>query len=87
MYDTSDIKKNLKIKIEGVPFTVVDFQFVKPGKGNAFTRTKLRNMFTGAVIELLLQIGGGSVCGRRFAGLGPFRTPLDQASAPTASLQ
>ena len=51
MYDTSDIKKNLKIKMEGVPFTVVDFQFVKPGKGNAFTRTKLRNMFTGAVIE------------------------------------
>jgi elongation factor P len=51
VYDTSDIKKNLKIKMEGVPFTVVDFQFVKPGKGNAFTRTKLRNMFTGAVIE------------------------------------
>jgi elongation factor P len=51
VYETSDIKKNLKIKLDGVPFTVVDFQFVKPGKGNAFTRTKLRNMYTGAVIE------------------------------------
>ncbi len=51
MYDTSDIKKNLKIKLDGVPFSVVDFQFVKPGKGNAFTRTKLRNMYTGAVID------------------------------------
>jgi elongation factor P len=51
VYDTSDIKKNLKIKLDGVPFSVVDFQFVKPGKGNAFTRTKLRNMYTGAVIE------------------------------------
>lgn len=51
MYDTSAIRKNLKVKIDGVPFTVVEFQFVKPGKGNAFTRTKLRNMLTGAVIE------------------------------------
>ncbi len=51
MYDFSNIKKNLKIKIDGVPFTVVEFQFVKPGKGNAFTRTRLRNMMTGAVIE------------------------------------
>jgi len=51
VYDTSDIKKNLKIKLDGTPFSVVEFQFVKPGKGNAFTRTKLRNMMTGAVIE------------------------------------
>lgn len=51
MYDMSDIRKNLKVKMDGVPFTVVEFQFVKPGKGNAFTRTKLRNMLTGAVIE------------------------------------
>ena len=37
--------------MDGVPFSVVEFQFVKPGKGSAFTRTKLRNMLTGAVIE------------------------------------
>ncbi|MCS6797900.1 MAG: elongation factor P [Myxococcota bacterium] len=57
MYDTSDIRKNLKIQIDGVPFTVIEFQFVKPGKGQAFTRTKLRNMMTGAVIERTFKSG------------------------------
>ena len=51
MTDTSDIRKGLKITLDGVPFVFVDFQFVKPGKGQAFTRSKLRNMLTGAVIE------------------------------------
>ncbi|MBN1656568.1 MAG: elongation factor P [Deltaproteobacteria bacterium] len=57
MYETSDIRKGLKIQIDGVPFAVVDFQFVKPGKGVAFTRTKLRNMMTGAVIERTYRSG------------------------------
>jgi elongation factor P len=49
--DTSDIKKGLKIMMDGQPFVVVDFQFVKPGKGQAFTRTKMKNMLTGSTIE------------------------------------
>src|SRR5688572_23356975 len=49
--DTSDIRKGLKMMYEGQPYVVVDFQFVKPGKGQAFTRTKLRNLLTGAVVE------------------------------------
>ncbi len=57
MYETSDIRKGLKIQIDGTPFAVVDFQFVKPGKGVAFTRTKLRNMMTGAVIERTYRSG------------------------------
>lgn len=57
MYDTSDIRKNLKIQIDGEPYVVIDFQFVKPGKGNAFTRTKLKNMKTGAVIERTFRSG------------------------------
>jgi elongation factor P len=57
MYDTSDIRKNLKITMDGVPFVVVDFQFVKPGKGQAFTRTKMRNMMTGNVIERTFKSG------------------------------
>ncbi len=57
MYDTSDIRKGLKITIDGVPFVVVDFQFVKPGKGQAFTRTKLRNMMTGSVVEKTYKSG------------------------------
>lgn len=51
MYDISDIRKNLKLTIDGLPFTVIEFQFVKPGKGQAFTRTRLRNLITGSVIE------------------------------------
>ncbi|MEC7526153.1 MAG: elongation factor P [Myxococcota bacterium] len=57
MYDTSDIRKNLKIVIDGHPYTVVDHQFVKPGKGQAFTRTKLKNMITGAVLEKTFKSG------------------------------
>ena len=47
MYQLSDFKKGLKILVEGEPFTVTDFQHVKPGKGNQFTRCKARNLITG----------------------------------------
>lgn len=47
MYSASDLRKGLKIQIEGEPYIVVDFQFSKPGKGQALYRTKLRNMITG----------------------------------------
>ena len=57
MYDTSDIRKGLKIMIDGAPYTVVEFQFVKPGKGAAFTRTKMKNLLTGAVLERNLRSG------------------------------
>ena len=56
-YDTSDIRKGLKIMIDGAPFTVVEFQFVKPGKGAAFTRTKIKNLLTGAVLERNFRSG------------------------------
>ena len=57
MYDTSDIRKGLKIMIDGSPYTVVEFQFVKPGKGAAFTRTKMKNLLSGGVIERNLRSG------------------------------
>jgi elongation factor P len=57
MYDTSDIRKGLKIMIDGAPYTVVEFQFVKPGKGAAFTRTKMKNLLSGGVIERNLRSG------------------------------
>jgi elongation factor P len=57
VYDTSEIRKGLKIVIDGIPFTVVDFQFVKPGKGNAFTRAKIKNLMTGAVIDRTYKSG------------------------------
>jgi elongation factor P len=57
MFETADIRKGLKIEIEGTPYMVVDFQFVKPGKGNAFTRTRLKNMITGAVLDRTFKTG------------------------------
>jgi elongation factor P len=56
-YDTSDIRKGLKIMMDGSPYTIVEFQFVKPGKGAAFTRTKMKNLLTGAVLERNLRSG------------------------------
>ena len=49
--DTSDLKKGLKFMYDGQPWVCVDFQFVKPGKGQAFTRTKMRHLLTGSVVE------------------------------------
>ena len=46
MYETSDIRKGLKVTMDGYPWIIVDFQFVKPGKGTAFTRVKMKNLKT-----------------------------------------
>src|SRR3954471_24684981 len=56
-YDTSDLRKGLKILIDGAPYTVVLAEFVKPGKGAAFTRTKMKNLLTGGVIERNIRSG------------------------------
>ena len=56
-YDTSDIRKGLKVMMDGHPFTVVEFQFVKPGKGAAFTRTKFKNLLSGAIFERNIRSG------------------------------
>jgi elongation factor P len=57
VYETSDIRKGLRFEMDGDPFVVVDFQFVKPGKGTAFTRTKIRNMISGAVLDRTYKSG------------------------------
>lgn len=57
MYQTSDIRKGLKIELDGQPYTVVEFQFVKPGKGQAFTRTRIKNLLTGNVLERTFKSG------------------------------
>jgi elongation factor P len=48
---SNDLKNGITLSVEGGLFTIVEFQHVKPGKGGAFVRTKLRNARTGAVIE------------------------------------
>lgn len=55
--DTSDIKKGLKFMYEGEPYVCLEFQFVKPGKGQAFTRTKMRHLLTGSVLERNIRSG------------------------------
>jgi elongation factor P len=57
--DTSDIRKGLKMMLDGSkdPFSVIEFQFVKPGKGQAFTRVKLKNMANGNVLERTFKSG------------------------------
>lgn len=57
MYQTSDIRKGLKVEIDGKPYVVVEFLFVKPGKGQAFTRTKMKNLLTGSVLERTFKTG------------------------------
>lgn len=57
MHDLSDFKKGLQILVDGEPYAVVDFQHVKPGKGNQFTRTKLRNLLTGSNLERTFKSG------------------------------
>lgn len=48
---TSDIRKDLRIAIDGQPWVVTDFQFVKSPKGKSYTRVKVRNMVTGAMLD------------------------------------
>jgi elongation factor P len=57
MYTTADFKTGLKIELEGKPFVIVEFLHVKPGKGGAFVRTKLKNMITGQVLEKTFRAG------------------------------
>ncbi|RYD04378.1 hypothetical protein N752_13470 [Desulforamulus aquiferis] len=51
MISTSDFKTGLTVEIDNDVYQIIDFQHVKPGKGAAFVRTKMRNVRTGAVIE------------------------------------
>ncbi|OPY91117.1 MAG: Elongation factor P [Syntrophus sp. PtaU1.Bin208] len=51
MYSASDLRKNLRIKLEGDPYIITEFNFVKPGKGQALYRCKLKNMITGNQFE------------------------------------
>lgn len=57
MIETSDFKKGTKLLIDGKPWVITDFQHVKPGKGNQFTRTKLKNMITGQNLDMTIKSG------------------------------
>jgi elongation factor P len=54
---TNQFKNGMAIEIDGVPFTIVEFQHVKPGKGGAFVRTRVRNITNGAVLDKTFRAG------------------------------
>ena len=55
--DTSRFRNGLKIELDGEPFSIVYFQHVKPGKGGAFVRTKVKNLKTGRVLDRRFRSG------------------------------
>ena len=57
MYSCADLKKGLKIMIDGEPHVVTQFEFTKPGKGQALYKCKLRNMITGAQFDQTYRSG------------------------------
>lgn len=56
MISASDFRKGSKFVYKGEPHMVVDFQHVKPGKGGAFVRTKMKNMITGSIYEETFRV-------------------------------
>jgi elongation factor P len=55
--DTSQFRNGLKLELDGEPFTMIYFQHVKPGKGGAFVRTKVKNLKTGRVLDRTFRAG------------------------------
>ena len=57
MYLCGDLRKGLKIEIDGEPYIIVQFDFVKPGKGQALYKCRLKNMVTGAQFDRTFRSG------------------------------
>jgi elongation factor P len=57
LISTSDFKNGISIELDNELYTIIEFQHVKPGKGGAFVRTKLRNVETGLVIDRTFRAG------------------------------
>jgi len=53
----SDLKKGLRIELDGIPYRITEYQHVKPGKGAAFVRTKIKSLINGRVIEKTFHAG------------------------------
>src|SRR5215475_2918214 len=57
MYTVADLRKGLKITLDGDPYIVIAFDFAKPGKGQALYRTKMRNMVNGTILDRTYRSG------------------------------
>lgn len=62
MISTNDFRKGLKLEMEGKPYLMVECNFVNPGKGSAFFKTKIKNLETGAVIDRTFKSGVDTGC-------------------------
>ncbi len=56
-YSTNEFKSGLKIMLDNAPCSIIENEFVKPGKGQAFNRVKIRNLLTGRVVEKTFKSG------------------------------
>lgn len=57
MITTSEFRNGSRLELDGIPYYIVEFQHVKPGKGGAFVRTKLKNLKTGQVLDRTFRSG------------------------------
>ncbi len=57
MYESGDLRKGLKIEIDGEPWVIVQFEFVKPGKGQALYKCRMKNMITGVQVDRTYRSG------------------------------
>ena len=57
MLESGDLRKGVKLEIDGEPYVIVQFEFVKPGKGQALYKCKLKNMLTGAQFDRTYRSG------------------------------
>jgi len=64
MFDTSDLKKNVKMELEGKVYIILKSEFTNPGKGSAFVRCRIKNLETGQVIERTFKSGVSTGCTR-----------------------
>jgi elongation factor P len=56
-YNVSELRNGIKVLLDNDPYSVVENEFVKPGKGQAFNRVKVRNLKTGRTIERTFKSG------------------------------
>ena len=56
-YKTSDFRKGIKVQIDGDPYVMVEMNFVKPGKGNALYKCRLKNLIRGSVLDRVYKGG------------------------------
>src|ERR687898_777840 len=61
VYSTNEFKNGLKILLDGEPYAILENEYVKPGKGQAFNRVKVRNLKTGRVVEKTFKSGEAAV--------------------------